>query len=98
MPVEKCFSDKAFNTIIRSIKRGSIGNAAEFKTATFYVMKRLGVKRNTAKVIKGKIPDGSDQIDIGSFVSWANKVLLTDRKAVRQIIAIDATACIRIGG
>ena len=97
MPVEKHLPPNHLNNVIRVIKTASLDKVGGIRTATFLALKRLGVKRQKAKAVK-KIPYGSDQVDIGSFVTWLNKVQPGDKKAVNQVIVIDATACRRGDG
>ncbi len=97
MPIEKHLPDNHFNTVIRVVKMSSLDVVKEIKTATFFALKRLGAKRRVVNA-KRKIPAGSDQIDIGSFITWMNKVQVGDEKAIEQIVAIDATACRRVDG
>ncbi len=97
MPVEKHLPENHMNNIIRVIKMSSMDVVKEIKTATFLALKRLGVKRRVVNARK-KIPKGSDQVDIGSFVTWLNKVQVEDKKAIEQIVIIDATACRRTEG
>ena len=97
MPVVKYLPENQFNNVIRAIKTGSLERVKEYKTATFFALKRLGAKRRVVNA-KRKVPDGSDQVDVGSFITWLNKVQVGDKKAIAQIVAIDATACRRVEG
>ena len=97
MPIEKHLPENQFNNIIRMIKMGSMNVVKEIKTATFLALKRLGATRRPVNARK-KIPAGSDQVDVGSFITWMNKVQASDKKAVEQIVIIDATACRRAEG
>lgn len=83
-----------FNNIIRVVRHGSLDNVTAVRTATFYALKRLGVARNTEKAV-AKTPKGSDQVNIGSFVTWTQKLKSSDDEGVRQLVAIDATAVLR---
>jgi len=97
MPVEKHLPAGQFNNVIRLIKLGSIDQVKSLKTATWNAMKRLGISRNK-KVAKVKVPKGSDQVDIGSLIAWMDKIEPGDKKAVGQVVIIDATACRRVDG
>jgi len=97
MPVDKHLPEGQFNNVIRMIKLGSIDQVKSLKTATWNTLKRLDISRNKA-VAKVKVPKGSDQVDIGSLIAWMGKVELGDKKAVKQVVAIDATACRRVDG
>jgi len=50
----------------------------------------LGVARDTTKAVPGA-PKGSDQVDLGSVISWVKKVKVTDTVALAQLVQIDAT-------
>jgi len=97
MPVEKHLPAGQFNNVIRLIKLGSIDQVKSLKTATWNAMKRLDVSRNKA-VARVKVPKGSDQVDIGSLIAWMGKIEPGDKKAVEQVVVIDATACRRVDG
>jgi len=84
-----------FNNIIRAVKLGQINRVREIRTATFHALKRLGVERDLKYGIR-KTPAGSDQVDIGSIVTWLKKITLEDSAAIKQLITIDATACKRM--
>ena len=97
MPVEKHLPDNQFNNIIRLVKMADLERVKHIKTATFLALKRLKAKRRVVNA-KRKIPKGSDQVDIGSFITWMSKVQAVDKKAIEQIVSIDATACRRVEG
>ena len=97
MPVVKYLPENQFNNVIRAIKLGDLERVKEYKIATFFALKRLGVKRRVVNA-KKKTPNGSDQVDVGSFITWLNKVQVGDKEAIVQIVAIDATACRRVEG
>lgn len=80
-----------FNNIIRWINTGSVDRAISIRQASFTALKRLGVPRNEAKAVTG-IPNGSDQFDSGSLVTWMQKIKPENKRAIWQLQAIDATA------
>jgi len=84
-----------FNNVIRAIKLGEIVRVREIRTATFNTLKRLGVERDLKCGIR-KTPAGSDQVDIGSIVTWLKKITADDTAAIKQLVTIDATACKRM--
>jgi hypothetical protein len=84
-----------FNNIIRVVKLGEITRVREIRTATFNTLKRLGVERDLKCGIR-KTPSGSDQVDIGSIVTWFKKITKEDIAAIKQLVTIDATACKRM--
>ncbi len=89
--------DFQFNNIIRSIKRSSIDRAKQIRHVTYGELKRLGVKRNKSKVVKG-IPKGSDQTNHGDAFTWMHSIEPGQKRAIRQLVAIDATAVARTEG
>lgn len=82
------------NTVIRMILNGPRDRAEYIRNVTFRNLKRLGVERNLSKA-HTKLPDGSDQIDIGSIVTWMDKIQPEHKRSVWQLIEIDATAVSR---
>lgn len=86
-----------FQNVIRFIKRSSLERVNTLKTATEVTLKRLGRKRNLKKAVSG-VPEGSDHADIGTLVTWLNRVDKSDKKAVDQVLAIDATCFMRTDG
>jgi len=88
-----------FDSLIRQIKQNSLDQVKGLKTITYSTLKRLNLKRDKSKAVAG-IPKGSDQSNLQSFAVWCQK--LTNEKshvkAVAQLVAIDATAAIRVAG
>lgn len=80
-----------FNNIIRLVRRGSAEQVAQIRQITFDTLKRLGAPREAERAV-AKTPAGSDQVDMGSIVSWMQNVSADDWDSIRQVIAIDATA------
>ncbi len=87
-----------FGSMIRQIKRNSADRVAVLRTATYKTLKRLGVARDVTKAVTGPAPKGSDQGDTQTFVKWTLKIVAEDLSAVEQLVAIDATATVRIKG
>lgn len=83
-----------FNSVVRCLKTASIDSVKQVRTETYTALKRLQVKRDLSKAVKG-VPKGSDQFDVGSLVNWIRKVLPEQTKAVEQVIALDAVCCKR---
>lgn len=82
-----------FNNLIRYVKRSGLEQALNIRTATHATLKRVGARRDKSKAAQG-IPKGSDQVDVGSLITWLNSVT-TDKKSIRQVVALDATCCAR---
>lgn len=93
--------DFQFDNVIRGIKISSLERAKQIRHVTYGELKRLGIKRNKSKAIKG-IPKGSDQTNLGSTYTWMYSIKPTkenkQKEAIRQLVAIDATAVIRTEG
>ena len=82
------------NTLIRAIHRADYERVQWIRTATYEALKRLGVPRDKSKAV-AKIPNGSDQCDLGSLKIWLDKVTPVDKPAIGQIVLLDATAVAR---
>ena len=80
-----------FSNTIRMIRRGDSGQAMVMRTATWNTLNVLGVKRDVSKAMKST-PKGSDQVDMMSIIRWMGKITIQDKKAIRQLVQIDATA------
>lgn len=83
-----------FNNVIRLIARLPLTEVGMIRTLTYNSLKRIGVKRDLTKAILG-VPRGSSQTDVNSIRQWMDKIRATDKRAVKQLIAIDATVCAR---
>ena len=97
MPREFTLQPKHMDNVIRLIHMAPFDHVKHLRTASYNHLKRLGLKRN-AKLARTKIPKGSDQFDLGSIITWMEKIPKTDNKATRQLLVIDATACRRMEG
>lgn len=87
----EALTSEQFDTIIRLVKEAELGRVNGIRGLTFSAMKRLQVKRDKMKAVKG-IPKASCQVNLGSFTTWLSSVCKDNKKAMEQIIAIDATA------
>lgn len=96
-----------FANVIRLIQRSRLDRAEQIRYASYEALKLLNVKRDRSKAVK-KLAVGSDQGDVGSILAWIknlrvppdgadNAVKKDFRQAVKQLVAIDATAVIRTG-
>ena len=83
------------NNVIRMIKTQPLTSVKALRYASFRCLKRIGVKRNMSKAVRGT-PDGSDQGELMSIILWFDKVQKNDKQAIRQAVAIDATAVARM--
>lgn len=92
--VVKELSKEHYNNVIRFAKNASLERVNTLRTVTYNTLKRLQVKRNLKKAVSG-IPKGSDHGDVGSLKTWMDSINRNDKKAVRQIVAIDATCVVR---
>lgn len=83
-----------FNSVIRMIHRSGTEQVLVVRAATLAALQRLKIKRDLSKAIT-KMPEGSDQIDLGSIVVWVDKIQRKDTAAIAQLVALDATCCSR---
>ena len=90
-------SKQHFRSFARQMKTVSLDNVYIFKTGTRVAMRRLHLKHDPSKAVKG-IPRGSDQFSPRSFILWTEKIKKTDAKAVKHLIAFHATITARLGG
>ena len=87
-------SPGGFNTIIRMVHRADHDRVEWVLSATNEALCRLKAKRVPAAAV-AKMPEGSDQADLGSFRTWLDGITTVDKAAIAQIQAIDATAFAR---
>jgi len=87
-------SPNGLNSIVRMIHRADHDRIQWIVTATHETLCRLKAKRDAAKAVV-KMPDGSDQCDMGSIKVWLDKIKPEDKAAIAQIQVIDATAFVR---
>ncbi len=88
-PVE--LEQSKFNNVIRLVRNGSIASADQLRNAAFEQLKSLGLHRDEVQP-ETKTPGGSDQVDVGSVITWMGKVTKADKVAVQQLRKIRATA------
>lgn len=86
-----------FNKIIRLIKHGDISRVIQLQAATAEHMQRLRKSRDLKKAVPGPAPEASHQVNIQDFVRWAERLTKRARRAVGQLVAIDATLHARTG-
>ena len=92
---EKRLPRHHFKTAVRFLSSAAIGQVHEFKAVTYGELKRLGVKRDLDAAAPFNVKAGSAQVDAGSLYAWMRAITPKDKKAVRQLQALDATACNR---
>jgi len=97
MANDVCMPQGHFNNVIRMIKQSSLEQVAQLRHATFNTLKKLRLRRDVEKAVKG-IPNGSNQTDLMSVFCWMDKVQRFNEDATSQIIAIDATCVARMEG
>ena len=89
-------SDADFGTFVRWVNSSSLDVARGIQAATIANMKRLKMKAKGIEPVVG-VPDGSDQVDIGSLVAWAASIKLEDASAKDQLKKLAATVNARVG-
>ena len=90
-------STAMYNNTIRMLKSASIPRANLVMAAAAATMVRLGVKENPRSAASG-VPTGSDQVNIRTLLDWMDAIIATDQAAVRQLVAVHATASHRVTG
>ena len=89
-------SPQFFNDTIRFLKQAPIGTVQVFLVSSKATLKRLHAKRRPENAVAG-IPVGSDQVNTGNLVAWMNRLQRGQNRAIRQLVALDATALSRAG-
>ncbi len=95
MSLDTSLDKTQFRNLVRAIKNMGLDRVKNIRTVSFESLKRLKVKRDLTKAVKG-IPKGSDQYSEAAVFNWLRKVGPTNKRAVSQVIAIDATAVSRM--
>ena len=80
--------------VITRLKEWPLERVLQIRTGTFNALNRLGVARDTSRNWKGN-PNGSQQGDVGTMLTWLESIQLGDDAAIDQLVIIDATACER---
>ena len=88
-------STAQFNSFIRAIKQTKLENVKALRAISHTALKRLRVRRDMTKAVKG-LPEGSNQVNVGSLITFLETVPKKNKEAVQQVIAIDATATARV--
>lgn len=94
MPIQKELPANQLNNFVRMLFRADTERVMVLRNATFLALRRLGVKRDLSKAV-GKMPDGTDQIDLGSAITWMDGIMSEDTIAASQVVVLDATAVSR---
>lgn len=98
MAVETALPEDQFNTVVRWIKRTEVDKVSQLLAMLDAGMKRLGLRGNYRKAVVGEIPAGSDHLDTGSINDWMARIEKADKAAKRQVVALHATAFMRVKG
>lgn len=84
-----------FNSIIRQVKTVGLEKVKMIRDVTRDTLKRVRKRVGRTQPIMG-VPDGSDQVNIGSFVVWLSKLKRSDKEAINQVATIYVTTLRRI--
>ncbi len=93
-----------FDNVARWVLRSDADRLAGIKIALDRAVARLGVAgglngpRKLRRLALTQVPAGSDQFDLGSVVSWLDKITPADTAAVLQVLKLLATVLSRLGG
>jgi hypothetical protein len=85
-----------FHKVLHYVQNSSQEQARQLRTATFNTLKRLGVKRDTSRAIDRAVRSDGRLGDTRSIVVWMNRIAPGDKKAVDQLLVIDA-CCVKRG-
>jgi len=97
MSVVKELPESHFANVVRLVKQADIEKVKAIRNATYVTLRRLRKHRNMSKAVDG-IPDGSNQSDPMSIMVWLDGIGKKDEAAIKQVVAIDATATKRVKG
>lgn len=89
-------SREHFTNFARMIHRLSPEQGSGLAIALKTQLDRLGVPRNAARSVVYNF-EGSMNIDTGSLIDWAKRIQSNHRRAIRQLVQLDATAYARSG-
>ena len=92
-PSTAALAERQFNSIIRGVKRMSADSVTGIFQSSTRRLEELGHRRNGKPITK--TPEGSDQVDIGSVLTWMKEIKKDDSDAIAQLKAIQATASLR---
>ena len=87
--------EQGFSNIIRYIKRSSLDRVEFLEKVVRERMAVLQMQPDESAIVSG-IPEGSDQSDMGSFLTWMNKIQVDDVDAGMQLTQFHATAKARL--
>lgn len=79
-----------FNSVIRAVRKLSTDKTLAIGVTAAARLTELKVNRDLSEAIL-TTPEGSDQFDPSSLVSWIKRVQVGDIDSVQQLIQIDAT-------
>jgi len=97
MPRVVEMSKRYLNNVIRLIKLAPMTQVSQLRSCSYHALKRLGVKRDLSMAREG-VPHGSDQWNSRTVIEWMEKIAPEDKKAISQLVVIDATAVKRTKG
>lgn len=86
-----------FRNIVRVIKQVGLGQVGPLKKLAEKRLIELEVTPDLDLAVGG-LPNGSDQVDFQTYYLWFEKVTKEDKTALRQLLALHATACVRLEG
>lgn len=81
---------------VRMLFRMSQEQAYGVSVSTLAQLERLGAKRDTTKAARNNFT-GTVNIDSGAILEWASRIRPEHKRAIRQLVLLDATAVARSG-
>jgi len=87
--------ERQFACVVRMINSCETKKLGPLLAAFAAKLDELGVRQNGRKAVSG-VPEGSDQVDIGSVIAWCNRICSHQPDAIKQLVALHATAYVRL--
>ena len=83
-------SEGGFASLIRLVKLGRVAQVRQIQDAAKTNMKRLRLRSKGVEPVDG-IPEGSDQVNVGSILDWMRRIRKRDGQAKEQLKVLAAT-------
>lgn len=93
--VIKHLPDNQFGTVIRFVKTSTLDEVECLRLPVIRKLQEVDATRDMA-LARSRMPRGSDQIDVGSILTWISKIQEGDVESVNQLLIIDATIAEKI--
>jgi hypothetical protein len=94
-PSSAAMTERNFSSIIRYIKKKDLDSVEALFVALEQFVKDRKIKLRKGGAVEG-VPDGSDQFDRGTFLTWLEKIDSGDGAALAQVRLFYHTAKARV--